>query len=151
MIGQRVLVKSSVKVMKGEKVISEQITFEKPKEIPKPPAPIQKPVSPSTPPKDAERPTFLEPLPSPISEAIRKQWREDMKRNAEEYLNWESSLPSTWEREIQRLEKERERFNRKAGWSASDMKRVEEIDEELKACNEILNRFYDYEEDYESE
>jgi hypothetical protein len=153
MIGQRVLVRSSVKLMKGDKVISEKVTYEKPMEKPvvAPPPPIAKPKTPPpTSPKSEARPEFLEPTPTPMSEAIKKQWRDDMKLSEEAYYSWEASLPSTWEREIERLECERSSYNKKAAWSASDLNRVEEIDEQLKACEEILNRFYD-EEDYESE
>ena len=155
MIGQKVLVRQSVKVMKGDKVLSETILFEKPKEVPTPtaPAPIQKPKTPPTSPK-ATRPEFLEPMViSPtVSEGIKKQWREEMRQSEQQYYGWEANLPATWEREIERLERERERFNKKPNWSASDLAKVERIDKELESCIQILNRFYDYETtDYESE
>ena len=159
MIGQKVLILQSVKVMKGDKVLSEKIIFERAKEVaPLPPPPaaevsIQKPKSPPISPTVA-RPEFLEPLGlSPTaSDDFKKMWREDMKDNEKNYNTWEANQASTWEREIERLEKERERYNTKSHWSAPDLANVERIDKDLMCCIQILDRFYEYGDDaYDSE
>ncbi len=148
----RTLVRSTMKIMKGDKVISEKVTFEKPKEIivqQAPPA-LKSPKSPTSP--SEKRPEFLEPISPPKPTAHLKIYEEEMKQRQQDYLDWEASLPSTWIREIERLEREREKYNKKAAWSASDLATVERIDQEIKECELFLDRMYkESEEYYESE
>ena len=143
---QKTLVRTTAKVMKGGKVISEKIIYEKPKEIevvpaPVPPPPIKTPITPPPLSPTAARPEFMEPLVSPTKmNEFRKAWLEDMKKNEAEFLAWEASQPGTWIREIDRLEREREPYNKKRSWTAKDLAAVEKIDQKIKACEEILGR-----------
>lgn len=149
MNGQKVLVRQSVKVMVGEKMISEKLIFEKPIEkpvvAPQPPPPIQRPVTPPISPSAKDRPGFLEPLPSPKAEAFRKAFLADIKKQQEEFLEWESNQAGTWVREIERLERYREKYNKKRGWSAEDLAEVEQIDKQIKECQGILYRLQEEE------
>ena len=47
---------------------------------------------------------------------------------------------SYWENRIESLERSRERFNRKAGWSAEAIRSVEEIDKEIEFCEQNIDR-----------
>ncbi len=152
MQNQKILVRTTAKVMKGDKVISEKVVYEKPKEviISQIPAPIKAPTTPPAALPTENRPEFLEPMPnSPKMNEIRKAWVEDMKKNQEEFLAWEASQPGTWIREIDRLEREREPYNKKRSWSAKDLAAVEKIDEKIKACEQILDRMAEEEEYYD--
>ncbi len=50
--------------------------------------------------------------------------------------------PSYWQRRMESLEKEREYFNKKRGWSAADMVCVERIDADLQECEDEIERIY---------
>ncbi len=129
-------------VMKGGKVLSSEVLYERPKEEPKvvtPPAVIKKPVTPPASPKAKDRPEFLEPLAlSPKTEAYRKMMLEDMEKAQQDYIAWEARQPGTWYREIETLERYREKYNKKAAWSASDAAEVDRIDKKIKECEKIL-------------
>ncbi len=153
---QKVLVRQTVKIMKGDKVISEKVVFQKAPEIKiEVPPPIQKPVSPPISPTSKEkRPEFMEPTPSPTSLAYRKAMEEDMKRRQQEFLVWEAKQPGTWMREIENLERYRQKYNKKANWSASDLAAVEAIDKRIQECLSTLQELQeedDYYEDSDSE
>ena len=122
----------------------------------------KKSVSPPTSP----RPEFLEPLsPKPITpptppptpwetlgmeeteyhammERLRKQYAEDMRKTYINNLLADLQRPSFWLRRIEMLEKEREYFNKKRGWSAADMIAVDRIDEEIAECQDELDNLY---------
>jgi hypothetical protein len=141
MIGQKVLVRQTKSIMRGGNIISTEVIYERPKETPKvtPPPAIKKPESPPVSPTSKDRPEFLEPLsPTPRTEAYRNAFLEDLKKRQEEYLIWESQQPGTWYREIEMLERRREKYNKKAAWSASDMAEVDRIDKKIKECEKIL-------------
>jgi hypothetical protein len=110
-------------------------------------------------PPTSPRPEFLEPLsPNPITppptpwetlgmeeadyhammERIKNQYMEDMRKTFMENLYADLQSPSFWLRRIESLEKEREYFNKKRGWSAADIVAVERIDEEIAECQEEL-------------
>ena len=150
----KVLVRQTKVILKGEKVLSSELLYEKPQvatvQIPSAgPPPIQTQKSPPSSPTSNYRPEFLEPLPSPKTTAFRKTYEEDLKRRQQEFLEWEANQPSTWMREIERLERERERFNKKRSWSAKDLAEVEKIDACIKDCEGILDRIIEEEEDEE--
>ncbi len=128
--------------MKGGKVLSVEVLYERPKETPKPvaPSPIKKPESPPTTPTSKERPDFLEPLPtSPSSDAYRKAFYEEMKKREQEYYEWEAEQPSTYQREIELLERRREKYNKKASWSAKDAAEVDKIDKEIAENQKMID------------
>ena len=50
--------------------------------------------------------------------------------------------PDYWEDQLDLLERQRSRYHKKAAWSAADIKAIEEIDEEIKNIEAILDRFY---------
>lgn len=121
----------------------------------------------STAPK-SPRPEFLEPLsvspssPHPSSpyeslgmteaeyEALRArvfaEFREQRKRELQEKLLAELKAPAYWLRRIELLEKEREPFNKKWGWSAAEQTYVESLDEQIKECEDELDLLYNEEE-----
>jgi hypothetical protein len=53
--------------------------------------------------------------------------------------------PEYWEDHLDVLERQRSRYHKKAAWSAADIKAIDEIDEEIKNIEAILDRFYDIE------
>ena len=152
---QKVLVRQTVTVMKGDKVISTKVIFEKPKDVPivpklSIPEPIKKPVTPPMSPIAKERPGFLEPNPvSPGAEALKRFYMDSMRKNQEEYYEWEANQPSTWTRMIDELERRREKYNKKAAWSAMDLLEVEKIDKRIAECEDILGRLEEDDEYYD--
>ena len=118
-------------------------------------APSSRKSTPKTP-----RPEFLEPLsPGPASaqspweriglteeeytalqERVRNAFVTERKKEYNVFLLAEMEMPAFWSRRMDQLEKEREVFNKKWGWSAAELARVEQIDEELKECQEEFDR-----------
>jgi hypothetical protein len=82
-----------------------------------------------------------------MMERVRKQQLEDMRKNYMENLLADLQRPSFWLRRIEMLEKEREYFNKKRGWSAADMMAVDRIDEEIAECQDELDNLYAEQED----
>ena len=129
---------------------------------------------PKTPPS-SPRPDFLEPLsPKPLTpppppptpwetlgieeteyhammERVRKQQMEDMRKTYMDNLLADLLRPSYWLRRIEMLEREREYFNKKRGWSAADMLAVDRIDEEIAECQDELDHLYAEEDRLEVE
>ncbi len=127
----------------------------------------KKPASPPSSP----RPEFLEPLsPKPITpptppptpwemlgmeeveyhammDRVRKQYAEDMRKTYMDNMIADLQRPNYWLRRIEMLEKEREYFNKKRGWSAADMIAVDRIDEEIAECEDELDNLYAQQED----
>ena len=115
------------------------ITPPKPKEDPKPQVQIK------TPAPNSPRPDFLEPL-SPAS--MQKKLTVDMQQRITDYWNYQMEQPWFWEEKIELLEREREKYNKKRGWSGKDLAAVEAIDEEIKYCLKNLEELqYSEEED----
>jgi len=106
------------------------------------------------------RPEFLEPLsPTPsvqstapwdlvgMTEAdftamqarVHKQMAETMCQDYVRNLLADLKNPSFWYQRIDRLETEREYFNKKRGWSALDVTCVEKIDQEIKECEQEID------------
>jgi hypothetical protein len=138
---------------------------------------VKKPSSRKTTPKeemsvDSPRPEFMEPLsPKPLTppptpwqilgmpepeywamtERVQKMYREIERKNYEEALLNDLNRPRFWEGRIEKLEKEREYFNRKGGWSAIDMACVDRIDAQIHECEIELDRIYAVEERLEVE
>ncbi len=136
--------------------------------------PTSKKTTPTSP-----RPSFLEPLsPTPVSpatvppppppspwetlgmteedyvammERVRKQQIEFMRENYTNNVLADMQRPSFWLRRIEQLEKEREYFNKKRGWSAADMLAVDRIDEEINECQCELEDLYAEEDRLENE
>lgn len=123
----------------------------------------------------AARPDFLEPLsPKPVTpppppptpweilgmpetdyhammNRVRQQMADSMRENYINNLLADLENPSFWLRRIEQLEKEREFFNKKRGWSAIDIAAVDRIDEELQECEDELERIYAQEDRLEAE
>lgn len=121
------------------------------------------------------RPEFLEPLsPKPITpppppptpweilgmaemdyhammDRVRQQMMDSTRENYINNLLADLESPSFWLRRIEQLEKEREFFNKKRGWSAIDMVAVDRIDEEIQECEDELDRIYAKEDRLETE
>lgn len=115
---------------------------------------------------DSLRPDFLEPLtPTPVTpppppptpwellgmpepeyqamkERVHQMYREIDRRNYEEALLAEVRSPKFWLDRIEHLEQEREYFNKKRGWSATDLACVDRIDQLIEECEEELERIY---------
>lgn len=123
------------------------------------------------------RPEFLEPLsPTPVvltpppppptpwevlgmkeedfvamQERVFQRAREyDRELYIENMLN-DLKNPAYWLRRIESLEKEREYFNKKRGWSAAEMVCVERIDAEIQECEDEVDRIYAEEDRIEAE
>lgn len=96
------------------------------------------------------RPEFLEP----IAKSPRVNPVELYKQRMSEVWEEEMERPEFWVNKIEQLEKEREKYNTKRGWSADDLDNVERIDQEIKFCeyelDELVNNYNEYhEEEYE--
>lgn len=122
--------------------------------------------------EDSPRPEFLEPLtPKPIApppppptpwevlglpegdyhammERLDKLYGDMRRGDYEANLLDEMNDPSYWKRRIEGLEREREYFNKKRGWSAADIACVDRIDEQIAECEKELQRI-DAEEELE--
>lgn len=59
--------------------------------------------------------------------------------------------PRYWNMRIEHLEREREAFNKKRGWSAAEMARVEEIDLDIEECEMELDRICNMQDQVEYE
>jgi uncharacterized small protein (DUF1192 family) len=118
---------------------------------------------------ESPRPEFMEPLsptesfspppptppPSPwevlgmtetdfnaMMERVRKQQAEYDRRIYMENMLSDLNNPSYWQGRIDLLEREREFFNKKRGWSAMDIAAVEKIDKQIAECEEEIERIY---------
>lgn len=124
---------------------------------------------------DSPRPDFLEPLsPKPITpppppptpwetlgmpeadyyammERVQKMYREMDRAIYEQQLLDELNSPMYWKDRIEGLEQEREFFNKKRGWSATDIACVDRIDELIAECVDELDRIYAEEDRLEAE
>lgn len=84
------------------------------------------------------RPHFLEPL-SPTIEPLQKAI---IKQNEGKYLEFLMEQAYFWEERIEQLERRREKYNIKGSWSAEDVFATEEIDKEIRFCEENLYKIY---------
>ena len=140
-----VLVRQTKSIVVGGKVISTEVLYERPKvevKVITPPPAIKKPELQATSPlsNDKERPGFLEPLvSSPKADAFRKAFYEDMKKREQEFYEWESRQPGTYRREIENLERRRQKYNKKASWTGKDAAEVEKIDKEISANQKMID------------
>jgi hypothetical protein len=75
-------------------------------------------------------------------ERVRQQQREFDRERYMSNLVAELQSPSFWLRRIEQLEKEREYFNKKRGWSAADIVCVDRIDDQIRECEEELEVIY---------
>jgi len=86
-----------------------------------------------------------------MTERVQKMYREIERKNYEEALLNDLNRSRFWEDRIEKLEKEREYFNKKRGWSAVDMACVDRIDAQIQECESELDRIYAVEERLEVE
>ena len=77
-----------------------------------------------------------------MMQRVRLQQLEEMRKTYQENMLAELKSPRYWLDRIERLEKEREYFNKKRGWSAGDIMAVERIDAEIKECEDELDAIY---------
>ncbi len=75
-----------------------------------------------------------------MRERVLKQMREWELENYRAALEADLDSPSYWESRIETLERCRERYNKKRGWSAEDIAAVEDIDAQIQECEENLAR-----------
>lgn len=112
------------------------------------------------------RPEFMEPLtPTPVTpppppptpwevlgmpeaeyiamtERVNKMYREMERESYQQALLDDLNDPRYWNIRIEHLEREREYFNKKRGWSAADIACVESIDSQIYECEDELDRIY---------
>lgn len=86
-----------------------------------------------------------------MMERVRLQQREFDRERYMNNLVAELKTPAFWLGRIERLEKEREYFNKKRGWSAADILCVDRIDDEIRECEEELDLIYAEEDRLEVE
>ncbi len=72
-----------------------------------------------------------------VQQEMRQYALENFKRNMVNELD----TVSYWERRLERYERMREPYNKKAGWSAVDVSTVEHIDACIQECHEQINSF----------
>lgn len=77
-----------------------------------------------------------------LMDRIRSEFRAQRKREYENALLAEMRTPAYWLRRIEILETSREPFNKKGGWSAAELNYVEQLDEEIRECEEQLDLIY---------
>jgi hypothetical protein len=94
------------------------------------------------------RPGFLEPLSPAAASLLQTNIDLHTKERVAEYWNWQMEQPGFWEEKIEHLEKRREKYNVKSGWSAKDVAAADAIDQELKYCFKELQQLKEDEEDY---
>jgi uncharacterized small protein (DUF1192 family) len=75
-------------------------------------------------------------------ERVRKQQAEYNRKIYMQNLLDDLNNPSYWQGRIELLEREREFFNKKRGWSALDISAVEKIDNEIAECQDEIERIY---------
>jgi hypothetical protein len=75
-----------------------------------------------------------------LCQKIAKQKVEDEIASARKQALEEVDTIEYWERRIESLERYRERFNKKRGWSSEVMDEVEEIDKSIADCEEEIAR-----------
>jgi len=124
--------------------------------------PSSRKTTPKTPRPEFLEPTSVSPPPAPtpwetlgmaeeefhaMLERVRQESIRSMRKSYEDAMIAELRSPAFWLQRIERLEKERERYNQKRGWSAEDAGFVDSIDDEIQRCQEELDLIYD-EEDY---
>ena len=85
-----------------------------------------------------------------MMERVRRQSAESMRQTYREAMLADLKTPSYWLNRIEILERQRERFNQKRGWSATDLALVEDIDNEISLCEDELEALYDQEDYIES-
>lgn len=123
---------------------------------------------------ESPRPDFLEPLspkavtpptppPTPwemlgmpeseycdMMERVKARYRELDREIYQHSLLEDCKHPRFWLDRIDHLEKEREYFNKKRGWSATDIACVDRIDEQIQECEDQLELIYAEEDRLES-
>jgi hypothetical protein len=128
------------------------------------PSPIKK-VTPKSP-----RPEFLEslvptpmtPPPSPwenlgmheeeynaMMNRVFSRYKEIERDALKESMIQDLDDPVFWRMRADQLERERSVFNRKRGWSAVEMARVEQIDLELEECEMELEKIFNLQDELE--
>jgi hypothetical protein len=86
-----------------------------------------------------------------------QEYKALQQRVAKQMLEWQlektkaamvADLDSTayWESRLETLERSRERYNKKRGWSAEDIQAVDEIDAEIRECEENIDRIEEWDE-----
>ena len=104
------------------------------------PTPITPPAPNTPPPTPWENLNMTETDYHAMMERVHKQYLEIQRRDYVNYMLAELDSPSYWYRRIESLEKERQYFNKKRGWSAADIMAVDRIDAEIAECEDELDR-----------
>ncbi len=98
------------------------------------------PVPPPAPTPDWEKLGMTEQDYKAMLERVAKQMMEWQIENYKAALDADLDSISYWESRLDWLEQSRERYNKKRGWSAEDIYAVEEIDDQIKECEENIDR-----------
>ncbi len=77
-----------------------------------------------------------------MMERVRKQQAEYNRQIYVQNMLDDLDNPSYWQGRIELLEREREFFNKKRGWSALDIATVERIDEQIAECEAEIDRIH---------
>lgn len=75
----------------------------------------------------------------PAYQEWRKKWEDDMIADLED--------PEYWQYRINLYEGFREKYNKKAAWTAQDVAETDKIDEEIKTMEKTIDRLYGLEEE----
>lgn len=75
-----------------------------------------------------------------MMERVNKMMLESQIETYKQNLLAEWDSISFWEDRIESLERERERYNKKRGWSAEDIAEVDQIDARIKECEDHIAR-----------
>ncbi len=106
------------------------------------PLTVSPPTPPPLPPSPWDTLGMTEEEFNAMQERVHRQYLQDMRQTYIDNLLSELDSPGYWTRRIERLEKEREVFNKKRGWSAMDIACVEQIDADIKECEDELERIH---------
>ena len=85
---------------------------------------------------------MAEPEYDAMQQRVSKMYKEMDKKAYQDALLEELSDPGYWKGRIELLEREREFFNKKRGWSAADIACVDSIDAQIHECEDELERIY---------
>ena len=81
-----------------------------------------------------------------LRQRVAKEMMDSQIENFKQAMLADLDSISFWEDRIESLERSRERYNKKRGWSADDLAAVEEIDAEIKECENEIARIESYDD-----
>ena len=79
-----------------------------------------------------------------MMERVAKQMAEWQVKNMKAAMDAELDSVCYWSTRLEKLERARECYNKKRGWSAEDIQAVDQIDEDIQECEETIERLEDW-------